>query len=290
MKRPCKSCSILRNLVLHQLSDGMGGIHGNTVPGMNSRPLDMLHDTGNQDVGAVAHRVYLHLLALQVLVHQNGMILCDAVDDGHELLDLLIGDGNLHSLTSQHVGGTHQHGIAQTVCHGLGLLGSVHRTPRRSGNPRLLQNLVEQLPVLRRVHVLRLGAQNRNTHAHQALRKLDGCLSAELHHRPLRLLDIHNGLHILRSQRLKVQLVRNIEIRAHRLRIVVDDDGLIACSGKRPCGMDGAVIELDSLPDADRPGAQHQHLPAALFLPVPTPAKSPPRSFLREASGLPAPP
>ena len=32
--------------------------------------------------------------------------------------------------------------------------------------------------------------------------------------------------------------------------------------------MDGAVIELDSLPDADRPGAQHQHLPAALFLPV----------------------
>ena len=227
---------------------------------MHARALHMFHQAGNQDVGAVADRVHLHLLALQVLVHQNGMILCDAVDDGHEFLDLFIGDGDLHALAAQHIGGAHQHGIAQTVCHGLRFFCCINGAAAGSGDFTFLQNLVEQLPVLRRVHVFRAGSQNRNAHFHQAFGQLDGGLAAELHYRSVGMLDVHHVLHILRRQRLKIQLIRDIEVRAHGLRIVVDDDRLIARFGKGPGGMDGAVVEFDSLPDTDGAASQHQHL------------------------------
>ena len=74
------------------------------------------------------------------------------------------------------------------------------------------------------------------------------------------MLDVHHVLHILRRQRLKIQLVRDIKVRAHGLRIVVDDDRLIARFGKSPGSVDGAVVEFDSLPDADGAASQHQHL------------------------------
>ena len=73
------------------------------------------------------------------------------------------------------------------------------------------------------------------------------------------MLDIHDGFHILRRQGLKIQLIRNIKVCADRLRVVVDDNGLIACSGECPCSMHRAKIELDSLPDPDRTGTQYQH-------------------------------
>ena len=227
---------------------------------MHARALHMLHQAGDQDIGAVADRIHLHLLALQVLIHQNGMVLCNTVDDGHEFLDLCIGDGDLHTLAAQYVGGTHQHGITQTVCHCLGFFRRINGAAAGSGDFTFLQNLVEQLPVLRRVHVFRAGSQNRNAHFHQAFGQLDGGLTAELHHRTVGMLDVHHVLHILRRQRLKIQLIRDIEVRAHSLRIVVDDDRLIARFGKGPGGMNGTVVELDSLPDSDGAASQHQHL------------------------------
>ena len=256
----CQASGILRNGFLHALADGLSGVNGDTVSGMHARALHMLHQAGDQDIGAVADRIHLHLLALQVLIHQNGMVLCNTVDDGHEFLDLCIGDGDLHALAAQYVGGTHQHGIPQTVCHCLGFFRRINGAAAGSGDFTFLQNLVEQLPVLRRVHVFRAGSQNRNAHFHQAFGQLDGGLAAELHYRSVGMLDVHHVLHILRRQRLKIQLIRDIEVRAHGLRIVIDDDRLIARFGKGPGGMDGAVVEFDSLSDTDGAASQHQHL------------------------------
>ena len=255
----CQPSGILRNGLLHVLTDGLGRVNGDTVSGMHARALHMLHQSGDQDIGAVADRVNLHLLALQVLVYQNGMILGDTVDDGHKFLDLCIGDGDLHALAAQHVGGAHQHGITKTVCHSLGFFRCINGSAAGSGDFTFLQNLVKQLSVFRRVHVFRTGSQNRNPHFHQAFGQLDGGLAAELHHRPVGMLDVHHILHILRRQRLKIQLVRDIEVRAHGLRIIIDDDRLITRSGKSPGGMDGAVVEFDSLSDSDGAASQHQN-------------------------------
>ena len=78
---------------------------------MDTGSLNMLHNTGDQNIGAVADRVNFNFLSLQILVNQNGVILCDPVDDIHEFLNLLIGDGNLHALSAKHVGGSHKNRI-----------------------------------------------------------------------------------------------------------------------------------------------------------------------------------
>ena len=250
---------VLRDGLLDLRSDGMSRINGDTVAGVHTGTLDMLHDTRDQDVGPVTDRIHLDLFSLEILVHQNRMILSDPVDDTDKLIDLLVIERDLHTLSAQHIGGTHQDRISYPVCHFLGLLGGKDRASGCSRNMGLLQNLVEELPVLRSVHILRSGSENRHAHLHQRFRQLDGCLSAELYHSSVGLLKANDTLHILIGQRLKVQLVRNIKIRGHRLRVVVHNNGLVSLPGEGPGTVHRAVIELDTLSDTDGAGTEHQH-------------------------------
>ena len=227
---------------------------------MDTRALDMLHDTRNQDILAVAHGINLDLLALQVLIYQNGMLLGNPVDDTDKFLHVLIVDGNLHTLAAQHVGGTHQNRIAQLVCCLLCLLGGKYRMSLGSRNLTLLQNLVKELPVLCSIHVLRRGSQDGHAHLHQRLGQLNGRLSTELHHSSVRLLQTHDALHVLGSQGLEVQLIRNIKVGTYRLRVIVDDNGLIALFRKSPGTVYGAEVELDTLSDSDGAASQNQYL------------------------------
>ena len=183
------------------------------------------------------------------------MILLVAIDDRHKLLNLFIGNGNLHPLAAQHIRRPYQHRISQPVRHFLGLFGSVDRSARCSWNLGFFQYFIKKLPILCGVHILRLRAQNRHTHLHQAFRQLNGCLAAELHHSAVRFLYIYNILHIFRRQRLKVQFIRDIKIGTDRLRVIVDDDCFIARFGKGPGGMDGTIIKFNTLPDPDGSGA-----------------------------------
>lgn len=48
------------------------------------------------------------------------------------------------------------------------------------------------------------------------------------------MLNVYNIPHILRSKRLEVELIRDIEVSRNGLRVVVNDDGLIAFAFKRP--------------------------------------------------------
>ena len=56
------------------------------------------------------------------------------------------------------------------VCHLLGLLRGVDGAARGTGDPAFLQDLVEQLPVLRLVHIFCRGSQDRNPHLHRSAR------------------------------------------------------------------------------------------------------------------------
>ena len=171
---------------------------------MDACSLDMLHNARNQDIRAVADRINFQFFTLQILVHQNRVVLLISVNDRHKLFNLLVGQCDLHALSAQHIGRTHQHRIAQPVRHGLGILRGIYRTPGCSRNPGFLQNLVKKLSVLGSVHILSLRSQNGHSHLHQALCQLDRRLSAELHDRSVRFLHIHDILHILRCQRLEI--------------------------------------------------------------------------------------
>ncbi len=107
-----QTAGVLSDFFLDQTADGRGRINGDTVAGMDAGALNMLHNAGDQNVRAVTNCIHLNLLALQVLIHQNRVILGNAVDDFHELFDFLIGQGNLHALAAQNIGGAHQYRIA----------------------------------------------------------------------------------------------------------------------------------------------------------------------------------
>ena len=158
MKGPCQLFCILHQGLLVALSDALGRVNGDTVAGMDTGTLDMLHDTRDQDVGAVADGVHLDLLAHDIFIHQDRMLLGDLVDDADELVDILVADGDLHALAAKNVGGAHQYRITQLVGCLFGLLCCKYSLSLGSGDAALLQDLVKPLSVLGRVHVLGCGS------------------------------------------------------------------------------------------------------------------------------------
>jgi hypothetical protein len=66
--------------------------------------------------------------------------------------------------------------------------------------------------------------------------------------------------HVLEGQRLEVQPVGGVVVGRDRLGVAVDHDGLVAGVAQREHGVDAAVVELDALPDAVRPGAEDDDL------------------------------
>ena len=64
MKRLRQTSRILGNGFLHLIAYRGRRIDGDTVAGVHARPLDMLHNAGNQDVRTIADRVHLQLLTL----------------------------------------------------------------------------------------------------------------------------------------------------------------------------------------------------------------------------------
>ena len=72
--------------------------------------------------------------------------------------------------------------------------------------------------------------------------------------RLLNLVDVHDRLE---RELLKVQLVTHVIIGAHRLRIVIDHDGLKAQRLELIQTAHAAPVKLHRAPDAVHPGAQH---------------------------------
>ena len=85
----------------------------------------------------------------------------------------------------------------------------------------------------------------------QGLGELDGRLAAEGHHHPDGLLDVDDVHHVLGGQGLEVQPVGGVEVGGDSLRVVVDDDHLIAQLLEGQHAVDAGVVELDALADAD---------------------------------------
>ena len=64
MERFRKPSGVFGDRLLHLSADRGRRINRNAVAGMHARPLDMLHDSRNENVRAIADRVHLQLLAL----------------------------------------------------------------------------------------------------------------------------------------------------------------------------------------------------------------------------------
>ena len=229
---------------------------------MYARAFDMLHNTGNQNILAVADSINFGFGTLQIFIDKDRVLLRIAVDDRHELFDFLVGNRDLHALAAKYVGRTYKHGIAQTVSNCLCFLRCENSGAFRSLYAGFLQNLIKDFAVFRRVHILGIRAENRHTEFCQSRGQLNGRLSSELHNSVVGVLDVNDVFHVFGRQRLKIQLVRNVKVRGNRLGVVVDDNCLEPSLRKSPGRVNRTVVKFDALADADRTGAENQNLPA----------------------------
>ena len=103
--------------------------------------------------------------------------------------------------------------------------------------------------------------------------------SDRLYFEPLTLEDVFvlaDREDVFEGERLEVQAVAGVVVGRDRLRIAIDHDGFVAVFAQREAGVAAAVIKLDSLPDAVRPGTEDDD-----FL---LRRSAPPRPLLRRSS------
>ncbi|MNB99624.1 hypothetical protein D3C75_469130 [compost metagenome] len=227
---------------------------------MDACALHMLHDARNNNRFTVADRVNLNLFAEHVTVNQHRMLRIDFDRFNHVGHQFIVVIHDLHRTSAQYVRWTHQHRIAE----GLGCFYCLacigYCLAFRLCDIQTGQQCFEPLAVFSFVDARQAGSEDVHTGCRQRRSKVDGRLAAELHDNPDRILlgnDVH---YIFKEQRFKIQPVRRIEIRRHRLRVVVDNNGLIAGVLDRPYRVNSGVVELNPLADTDRARAEYYNL------------------------------
>ena len=219
---------------------------------MHACALDVLHDAGDEHIRAVGDDVHLQLRAHHVLVHEHGVVDALREDALHIHRDLVIVVDDLHVLPADDVRRAQQHGIAERL-RGVQRLGQcLHPHPLRARDVKLLEQGVEPLAVLGDVDALGRCAEDADAVAVERLRERDGGLPAEGDHDAGGLLDVDDLQHVLSRERLEIQAVGGVVVRGDGLGVVVDDDDIIAHGLERPHTVDGRIVKLNALPDADR--------------------------------------
>ena len=181
------------------------------------------------------------------------------VNNGHKFPNIIIIDGNLHTLPSQYIRRTYKNRISQFIGSLQRLFCGKDSLSCRSRNSTLFQNFIKEFTIFGSINIFCTGSKNRNPHFQKCLCQLDGSLTTKLHNRTVRFFNIYNIFHVFRCQWFKVQFVRHIKIRADCFRIVIDDNCLITTLSQRPHAVHGTEIELDSLSDTDWAGAKNHN-------------------------------
>ncbi len=122
---------------------------------MHARRLDVLHNAGNPRLVSVPHGVHVHLdRVLQEEVQQDVVVGENLPDLLRVQLDLLLVDGDPHSLPAEHVARTDKNGIPDPFGR---LDGLTHRGRHAVGRIRdfhLFQDVGKLSATLRQIHHL----------------------------------------------------------------------------------------------------------------------------------------
>ena len=172
---------------------------------------------------------------------------------------LLIGH-NLHGPAAQNKAGAHQHGIPDLPGSSDTVLNAGNGLTLWLGDVQGEQQLFKGVPVFRLFNGGAVGANDGYTPVGQRLGQVDGSLTAKGRDNALGLFQLHHVHHVLHRQRLKIQLVGGGIVRGDGLRVVVDDDGLIARVFNGLDRVDGGIVKFHALPDADGAGTEDDDL------------------------------
>mmetsp|Transcript_1346 Transcript_1346/g.4700 ORF Transcript_1346/g.4700 Transcript_1346/m.4700 type:complete len:241 (+) Transcript_1346:2095-2817(+) len=218
------------------LPDGGEGLEGNALGGEGARRvprvdpglLDVLHDPPDDHVSIhVRQRVNIQLRrALQVLVHQNGLIRVHRHGGVDVLPQVLLVVHDLHRPAAQNVRWADHHRVAQTSRGGHSLLLTPGDSAGGLVDPKPLEEGLKLLAVLCRVDRIRAGTPDPDVALAgrrgngvllevllKGLSQLQRGLPAKLYDDslgPLCLEHVHN---ILDGEGLKVKAVRGVVVR-----------------------------------------------------------------------------
>ena len=223
--------------------------------------LDVFHDAADDHPLAVGDGVHVHLGGIvQELVNEDRVLHGVPESRLQIVLELLLLVDDLHGPSAEHVGGPHQHRIADALGHSQGFVRGPGGAVR--GLPQLqpFQQLLEAFPVLGQVDAVRRRADDGDAGPLQRQRELQRRLPAELDDDPVGALLRGDVEHVFQRQRFEVELVRGVVVGAHGLRIAVDHQGLEAVLLQGERRVHAAIVELDALADAVGAAAEDHDL------------------------------
>ena len=126
----------------------------------------------------------------------------------------------------------------------------------------MFEQQLEAFAILGPVNGIRRRTQNRHPGLFERHRQLERRLPAELDNDPIRLFAPHDAQHIFQRQRLKIQLVGGVIIRADGLGVTVHHNGFKAVLFERKGRVYAAIVELNALANPIRPTPQNEYLSA----------------------------
>src|SRR5439155_5019130 len=131
--------------------------------------------------------------------------------------------------------------------------------PLRTANPEQVEQRAESLAILGEIDGLERCPDDAVTGSLEPAGQLQRGLAAELDRDTIRPLPLAHREHFLQSERLEVEPVGGVVVGGDGLRVAVDHHGFVAERAEALRRMHAAVVELDSLPDAVRAGAEDDY-------------------------------
>src|SRR5665213_3611009 len=160
---------------------------------------------------------------------------------------------NFHRAAAEHITWSHQHRITYALGHANRIFRFERGSIRRAFYLQPVYQFAESLAVFSDIDHVRRRAEDGHAGGFELLCKLERRLSTEGDDHAIGLFKIKDVHHILEGERLEIKLIAGIVIGRDGFGIAVNHDSLESLLFERERGVDTAIIEFDSLPDAVRP-------------------------------------
>ena len=264
---------LLRDLLRdtpHLPQRGNRHVHGRKdeggVAAVDAGVLDVFADRPEHELALVRDEVDLDLPGVFLELRDD-----DRVFGGYRLRlpqnagEFVVFVRNGHRGSAQHVARAHENGKpAQFFDDALRVRHVGYVGPARLIDPDPVQQGAELVAVLGPVDVFGGGAENRNAGVVEAHGQPVRNLAAHAHDhavRPFLFHEVQDGFH---AHLVEDELVADVVVRAHRLRVVVEHQGFEAELRRCLHGVHATPIELYGGADPIDPGADHQNAAPAL--------------------------